>query len=39
MGDIKDKIKDKANDAENKMHEMKGRAQQKLDEEDENSSA
>lgn len=34
MSDLTDKMKDKANDAENKMHEMKGRAKQKIDDED-----
>lgn len=29
MADIKSGIKDKMNDAENKMHELKGRAKQK----------
>lgn len=29
MADIKDKFKDKMNDAENKAHELKGRAEQK----------
>ncbi len=31
MGDLADKLKDAANDAENKAHEMKGRAKQKND--------
>lgn len=31
MGDWKDNLEEKANDAENKAHELKGRADQKKD--------
>lgn len=31
MDDMKKEVKDKMNDMENKLHEMKGRAQQKAD--------
>lgn len=31
MGDWKDKIEDTADDAENKAHELKGKAEQKVD--------
>ena len=31
MGDMEEKAKDKLNEAENKMHEMKGKAKQKAE--------
>jgi hypothetical protein len=34
MGDVTDKAKDKANDAENKLHEIKGRVKQHKQESD-----
>ena len=38
MGNLMDKMKDKANDAENKAHELKGKAEAHMDKKKEDNS-